>query len=112
MLAMVTYGPSHTFEGLTSSFYVTQFACTNSGGDPAGDADYFCKHFYNASCVAISWTPVSSSQNPMMHSGTNCNSPDPTGVSITGTSCVGGPCKIGTYAGPVGGLTNLVCSCM
>jgi len=47
----------------------------------------------------------------MMHSGTNCNDPDPSGVSIPNTVCIGGPCKIGDYQGPVGGLTNLICDC-
>jgi cysteine-rich repeat protein len=107
-----TYGPNHTFESMTSSFYITQFGCSNSGGDPAGDAAYFCQHFYGAGCTAEpGWTEVSSSTNPMMHSGTNCYNPDPNGVSVTGTSCVGGPCKIGNYSGPLGGLTNIVCSC-
>ena len=108
-----TYGPAHTFEGLTSSFYITQFGCSNSGGDPAGDALWFCQHFYNdPGCYAEpGWQAISSSVNPRMHSGTNCNSPDPSGVSITGTTCIGGPCKIGTYSSTVGGLSNIVCTC-
>lgn len=106
------YGPVHTFEGMSSTFYMTQFGCSNSGGDPAGDALYFCQHFYNATCVAEpGFTQVMNSVNPMMHSGTNCYSPDPTGVSIANTNCVGGPCKIGTYNGTFGGLTNIVCTC-
>lgn len=84
----------------------------NSGGDPAGDALWACQHFYNASCVAQpGFTPMSSSSNPMMHSGTNCNNPDPGGVAIPGTSCIGGPCKIGNYSGPLDGLSNIVCAC-
>jgi cysteine-rich repeat protein len=106
------FGPNHTFESLTSSFYITQFGCSNSGGDPGGDALYFCQHFYNAGCTAqAGWMAVSSSANPMMHSGTNCYNPDSAGVPVTGTSCVGGPCKIGNYVGPLGGLTNIVCDC-
>jgi hypothetical protein len=97
---------------MSSSFYMTQFGCSNSGGDPAGDALWFCQHFYNAACtVQPVWMQVQNSSNPMMHSGTNCNNPDPNGVSIPNTSCIGGPCKIGTYQGPVGGLTNLICIC-
>ena len=104
-------GPVHTFVGLSSSFYVTQFMCSNSGGDPAGDAEYFCTHFYSSACTAVSWTESTSVTNPQMHSGTNCNEPDPNGVDVPGTSCVGGPCKIGNYTLGLGGLTNLVCSC-
>jgi cysteine-rich repeat protein len=107
-----TYGPVHTFQGLSSSFYITQFGCSNSGGDAAGDALYFCQHFYSAACIAEPGYVVgSSSTNPMMHSGTNCYSPDTTGVDIPGTACVGGPCKIGDYGGPLGGLSNIICSC-
>ena len=107
-----SFGPVHTFANMSSSFYVTQFGCSNSGGDPAGDALWFCQHFYNASCTAQPvWQAVQSSSNPMMHSGTNCNSPDPNGTAIPNTVCIGGPCKIGNYQGPLGGLTNLVCDC-
>jgi cysteine-rich repeat protein len=107
-----TYGPVHSFAGMSSSFYITQFACSNSGGDAAGDALYFCQHFYSAACIAEpGYVPGSSSTDPMMHSGTNCYSPDPTGISVPGTSCIGGPCKIGSYGGPLGGLSNIVCSC-
>lgn len=107
-----TYGPVHTFEGLSSSFYITQFGCSNSGGNAAGDALYFCQHFYSAACIAEpGYVAGNNSTNPMMHSGTNCYSPDATGVSIPGTSCIGGPCKIGDYGGPLGGLSNIICSC-
>ena len=107
-----TYGPVHTFEGLSSSFYITQAGCSNSGGDAAGDALYFCQHFYSAACIAEpGYVAGNSSTNPMMHSGTGCYNPDPTGISVTGTSCVGGPCKIGDYGGPLGGLSNIICSC-
>jgi hypothetical protein len=104
-------GPVHTFAGLSSSFYVTQFMCTNSGGDPAGDAEYFCTHFYSTACTAVSWTESTSTTNPQMHSGINCNEPDPNGIDVPGTSCVGGPCKIGDYTLGLGGLSNLVCAC-
>src|SRR5262249_2519680 len=107
-----SFGPVHTFVNLSSSFYVTQFGCSNSGGDPAGDALWFCQHFYNAGCTAQPvWQAVQNSVNPMMHSGTNCNNPDPTGFDVPNTVCIGGPCKIGDYQGPVGGLTNLICDC-
>lgn len=109
---LVFHGPVHAFAGLQSSFYITQFGCSNSGGDPAGDALYFCQHFYNATCTPKpGYTTVSSSTNPMMHSGTNCNNPDPTGFAVPGTVCVGGPCKIGNYTSTLGGLGNLVCQC-
>lgn len=104
-------GPVHTFAGLSSSFHVTQFNCTNSGGDPAGDAEYFCTHFYSPACSVVSWAEGTSTTNPQMHSGTNCNEPDPNGVDVPGTSCVGGPCKIGTYTLGLGGLTDLLCEC-
>lgn len=108
----LSYGPVHTFEGKSSTFFMTQFGCSNSNGNAAADALYFCQHFYNANCVAEpGYTEVMNSVNPMMHSGTNCYSPDPTGISIANTSCVGGPCKIGDYSGTFGGLSNLVCTC-
>ena len=57
------------------------------GGDAAGDALYFCQHFYSAACIAEpGYVAGSSSTNPRMHSGTSCYSPDPTGVSVPGTS--------------------------
>jgi cysteine-rich repeat protein len=108
------FGPTHTFEGMQSSFYITQFACSQSGGDPAGDALWFCQHFYNnPACSATSYTATSSASGSlvMMHAGLSCNNPDPAGISIAGTACNGGPCKIGTYAGPLGGLADIVCSC-
>jgi len=105
------FGPTHTFESLTSSFYMTQFACSQSGGDPAGDALWFCQHFYSAGCAATAFTASSNTANPMMHAGISCNDPDPAGVSITGTVCNGGPCKIGNYSGPIQGLSGIVCSC-
>lgn len=107
-----TYGPVHTFQGKTSSFFMTQFGCSNSGGDPAGDAKYFCEHVYGPTCVAEpGYMEVMNSVNSMMHSGTNCYSPDPTGVPIPNTICIGGPCMIGDYSGTFSGLTNLVCTC-
>jgi cysteine-rich repeat protein len=107
-----TFGPVHSFAGLSSSFYVTQFNCSNTGGDPAGDALWFCQHFYNAACtVQPVWMATQSSVDPKMHSGTNCNNPDPGGVSVPNTNCIGGPCKIGSYPGSLGGLANLICDC-
>jgi hypothetical protein len=106
-----TKGPVHTFAGLSSSFYVTQFNCTNSGGNPEGDADYFCTHFYSPACSVLSWTEATSTSNPQMHSGINCNDPDPNGFDVPATSCVGGPCKIGNYDLALGGLTDIVCQC-
>ena len=106
------HGPLHSFEGLTSSFYITQYGCSNSNGVPSGDALYFCQHYYGAGCTAEpGWMAITTSTNPMMHSGTNCYKPDPNGKSVTGTSCVGGPCKIGNYSGPLGGLSNIICTC-
>lgn len=110
-----TFGPLHTFEGMQSSFYITQFACSQSGGDPAGDALWFCQHFYNdPSCTATTYTAMQSSSGAqvMMHAGASCNNPDPAGFPIAGTACNGGPCKIGTYTGPLGGLGNITCSCL
>jgi cysteine-rich repeat protein len=110
-----TFGPVHTFEGMQSSFYVTQFACSQTGGDAAGDALWFCQHFYNnPSCTATSYTATSSASGAlvMMHAGASCNNPDPAGFPIAGTACNGGPCKIGTYQGPLGGLADIVCSCL
>jgi cysteine-rich repeat protein len=109
------FGPNHTFEGLTSSFYMTQFNCSQSGGDPAGDALWFCQHFYNdPSCTATAYTAMQSGTAPqvMMHAGISCNNPDPAGIPIAGTTCNGGPCKIGNYQGPINGLANITCSCL
>lgn len=109
-----TFGPVHSFAGYSSSFYITQFACSNAGGDPAGDALWFCQHFYAPTCTALPGVQaVSNSIDAMMHSGTNCFSPEPVGVDVPGTQCVGGPCKIGNYVdyAPLGGITNIVCEC-
>jgi cysteine-rich repeat protein len=107
------YGPVHNFAGLSSSFYFTQFGCSNSGGNADGDALWFCQHFYNnAACTAApGYMLVQSSADPKMHSGTNCYNPDPNGLSVPNTVCVGGPCKIGNYPGTFGGLTNIICNC-
>ena len=91
-----TFGPVHTFEGMQSSFYITQFACSQSGGDPAGDALWFCQHFYNnASCIPTTYTATSSASGSivMMHAGASCNNPDPAGFPIAGTVCNGGPAR-------------------
>lgn len=97
---------------MQSTFFVTQAGCSPTPTD-AGDALWFCQHFYGMLCtVQPSWTAVTSAEEPRMHSGDNCYAPDPYGVDIAGTTCVGGPCKIGNY--PVstnGGLSNLVCEC-
>jgi cysteine-rich repeat protein len=74
------FGPTHTFEGMQSSFYITQFACSQSGGDPAGDALWFCQHFYNdATCTATSFWPVEDAGIVMMHAGNSCTI-DPAGL--------------------------------
>lgn len=109
-----TFGPVHTFAGYSSSFYITQFNCSNAGGDPAGDALWFCQHFYAPTCTALPGVQaVSNSVDAMMHSGTNCFSPEPVGVDVPGTQCIGGPCKIGNYVdyAPLNGITNVVCEC-
>lgn len=107
-----TWGPLHTFSGLTASLWVTAVGCSMSGGDAAGDAAWFCHHVYGGACEAVSWTPVVADLNPRMHPGSNCYAPDPAGFNISGTVCVGGPCKIGDYNdGAVGGLVDLVCHC-
>jgi cysteine-rich repeat protein len=110
-----TFGPLHTFEGMQSSFYITQFACSQTGGDAAADALWFCQHFYNnPTCSATSYTPTSIGNvtQVMMHAGSSCYLPDPAGFPIAGTACNGGPCKIGSYQGPLGGLADIVCSCL
>jgi hypothetical protein len=109
-----TFGPVHSFAGYSSSFYITQFACSNAGGDPAGDALWFCQHFYAPTCTALPGVQaVSNSVDAMMHSGTNCFEPEPVGVDVPGTQCIGGPCKIGNYVdyAPLNGITNIVCQC-
>ncbi len=109
---MMTYGPEHTFVGLTSNHYVTQGTCSiNNGVDPAADADYFCKHFYSANCTAkAGWvagtTPFGT--YPKMHKNGSCTAQ---GADIPGTQCDGGPCKIGDWNEITEGLTKLICVC-
>jgi hypothetical protein len=110
-----TYGPVHTFAGYSSSFLITQFSCSNAAGDPVGDAIWFCEHFYGPTCTAMPGVQtLTTSADAMMHSGTNCYSPEPVGVDVPGTQCIGGPCKIGNFGatyGAMGGITNIVCEC-
>lgn len=110
-----TFGPVHTFAGLSGSFYITQFGCSNALGDPAGDALWFCQHFYAPTCTALPGVQaVTTSADAMMHSGTNCFSSEPIGVDVPSTQCIGGPCKIGNFGaiyGAMGGITNIVCEC-
>lgn len=107
-----TFGPVHTFQNLSSGFYVTAFGCSNTG-TPAGDALWFCQHFYAIDCIAEpGWNSNTVSvASTRMHSGTNCYNPDPTGMAVPNTSCVGGPCKIGNYTDSASGLENIVCAC-
>lgn len=106
----VTYGPTHTFEGLTSYHYITQGLCSLQQGQQA-DANYFCQRFYkNNACTATSFTPGNTpfATYPKMHKNGGCTS---NGSDVAGTTCQGGPCKIGNWSESTSGLNDIVCVC-
>ena len=119
---VMTYGPTHSFNGQNSDFFLsTGQGCCSVGcaGDASVDAQYFCDHFYgtplNKTCTAKTWTQVnaSSSSGWMMHKNSGCTS---SGSDITvpyAAACEGGPCKMwNTGAQAYGGLKNLTCDCL
>lgn len=106
-----TFGPVHLLAGKESGFFITAAGCSPTGG-AASDALWFCQHFYSAACAPQpGFTGDGMAAGTMMHSGSNCYAPDPTGVGVPATVCMGGPCKIGDYVAPATGLSNLVCDC-
>jgi hypothetical protein len=103
------FGPDHTFVGLVSNHFITQGSC--AVGDVNANADYFCKHFYNANCTAkpgyvAGGTPFP--EYPKMHKLGGCTN---LGSDIPNTTCDGGPCKIGNWAENTSGVNNIVCVC-
>jgi cysteine-rich repeat protein len=106
------HGPEHMFNGLQSNHFITQGCCSLGCTDnPPVMADYFCKHFYGATCTVqpgffTAQTPFDT--YPKMHKVGGCTG---NGTDIQGTLCDGGPCKIGNWSEITTGLTNLVCSC-
>ncbi len=113
----VSFGPVHTFAGLSSTHFITQGCCSVNvrGGTCNGNADenarYFCERFYGAGCVPLPGYRLARTPNcsdAKMHKGAGCTS---NGSNIAGTTCDGGPCKIGNWIECTDGLTDLVCSC-
>ena len=107
----VTYGPSHTFNGHTASFYISTGQGNCSVGSASQDAAYFCQKFYNNSCTpqpGYQQTSINGGSQWMMHKNGGCTSK---GENIGGKTCDGGPCKIGKWSESLSGLTNLVCVC-
>ncbi|MSP59574.1 MAG: hypothetical protein EXR72_04390 [Myxococcales bacterium] len=107
----VTWGPMHTFVGLTTDHYITQGGCSAGGGNMAIDADYFCKHFYGATCLIQPGYVKHTTPNltyPKMHKFGGCTG---NGSNIPNTTCDGGPCKIGNWSENTTGVGNLICFC-
>ena len=106
-----TFGPFHTFAGMSTDHFITQGACSPSGGNIAADAAYFCSHFYGPNCsVNGGFVPntLPAANNPKMHKMGGCTN---LGNDIAGTMCEGGACKIGNWSEVTNGLANLVCVC-
>jgi hypothetical protein len=105
-----TYGPNHTFVGMTSNHYITQGGCSLGQGVDA-DALYFCQHFYNAACTAVpgySLANLAPPTSPKMHKQGGCTGQ---GSDIPNTTCQGGACKIGNWSETTNGIQNLLCKC-
>ncbi|MCA9659092.1 MAG: hypothetical protein KC486_12170, partial [Myxococcales bacterium] len=107
-----TYGPMHTFGGMTSDHFVTQGCCSvGCNGNNDVDAAYFCARFYGANCAPKPGYYIAQTPNltyPKMHKYQGCS---PYGVAIPGTTCDGGACRITDLAEITIGLVNLVCEC-
>jgi len=104
------YGPNHTFAGQTASYYVSTGQGGCSVGTAAGDAAYFCTHFYGATCTPVAGYSQTTFTGAVwkMHKNGGCTA---NGADIPGLTCDSGPCKIGNWVENLSGLTGLVCSC-
>jgi hypothetical protein len=106
----ISYGPQHTFNGMTSEHFITQGGC-NPGGGAAEGAEYFCQSFYGTSCHA---EPGATSHStpfptyPKMHKVSGCTN---SGSDIPGSDCDGQPCHIGDWSENTSGVGNIICTC-
>jgi len=106
----VSFGPQHTFNGMTSEHFITQGGCS-PGGSLQQIGEYFCQAFYGTNChiqpgVTSHSTPFPT--YPKMHKRDGCTS---SGSDIPGTDCDGEPCHIGNWSENTSGAGNLVCIC-
>lgn len=106
------FGPQHSFVMLTTDHYITQGGCSVGGAFPNfSDAFYFCAHFYGPNCLPQPFLVAQMTPRldyPKMHKNGGCTG---LGSDIPGTTCQGGPCKIGNWMETTSGIANVVCVC-
>jgi hypothetical protein len=112
----VDYGPTHTFVGVNSTFFISTGQGGCSTGNMDSDAAYFCLHFYGQR-LGMTCTPkpgymVVSMNGNKMHKNGGCTT---NGTDIPNTTCDANAttaCKMWINDPEVdSGLTNLICHC-